>query len=101
MTNLRRFYLSSDAAISEHDAPDGTWCRAAEAMVTIEALAEKVADLQAQIATLQIDVADWKAIAEEREKIAAIAVQRYKEASDQLNAAKANNESEATNAKTV
>lgn len=62
---------------------------------------EKVADLEAQIAMLQIDVADWKAIAEEREKIAAIAVQRYKEASDQLNAAKANNESEATNAKTV
>lgn len=55
MTNLRRFYLSSDAAIGEHDAPDGTWCRAAEAMVTIEALGEKVADLQAQIATLQID----------------------------------------------
>ncbi len=53
MTNLRRFYLSSDAAISEHDAPDGTWCRAADATASIEALSEKVADLQAQIATLQ------------------------------------------------
>lgn len=39
----------------------------------------RIADLEAQVAALTTDVADWKAIAAEREKIATIAVQRYRE----------------------
>lgn len=41
----------------------------------------KIAELESQVATLTIDVADWKAIAGASENIANIAVQRYKDAS--------------------
>lgn len=69
MTNLRRFFLSSDSPISERDYPTGTWCRAADALLAIESLQEKVADLQAQIATLQLDNATIAGLAVDEQNI--------------------------------
>jgi len=45
MTNLRRFYLSSETDINEHDYPTGNVCDAPEALAIIEALRAEGADL--------------------------------------------------------